>query len=90
MAVSTVDLSGARWRKSSRTNGASNAACVEVACADAVWRKSSRSNGASNTACVEVAFTGPAVAVRDSKNRTGPTLAFPAVQWAYFLRTLGD
>lgn len=66
MAVSTVDLSGA------------------------VWRKSSRSGGASNTNCVEVAFAGSAVAVRDSKNPGAATLAFPAVQWSFFLRRLGD
>lgn len=66
MAVSTVDLSGA------------------------VWRKSSRSGGASNTNCVEVAFAGPAVAVRDSKNPEAATLAFPAVQWSFFLRHLGS
>ena len=66
MAVSTVDLSGA------------------------VWRKSSRSNGASNAACVEVAFAGPAVAVRDSKNPAAGALAFPAVQWSFFLRDLDD
>ncbi|WP_123748214.1 DUF397 domain-containing protein [Saccharothrix texasensis] len=53
------------------------------------WRKSSRSNGASNANCVEVAFTGPAVAVRDSKNPEAATLAFPAVQWSFFLRHLG-
>ncbi|MFJ6670401.1 DUF397 domain-containing protein [Actinosynnema sp. NPDC091369] len=29
--MSTVDLSGVTWRKSSRSNGASNANCVEVA-----------------------------------------------------------
>ncbi|WP_433267070.1 DUF397 domain-containing protein [Actinosynnema sp. CS-041913] len=33
MAVSIVDVSGAVWRKSSRSNGASNANCVEVAVA---------------------------------------------------------
>jgi hypothetical protein len=36
----------------------------------ACWRKSSRSSG-QNGACVELAYTG---AIRDSKNRTGPTL----------------
>ncbi|WP_367133703.1 DUF397 domain-containing protein [Saccharothrix sp. HUAS TT1] len=66
MAVSTVDFPGASWRKSSRSNGASNANCVEVA------------------------FTGPAVAVRDSKNPDAATLAFPAVQWSSFLRHWGS
>lgn len=48
------------------------------------WRKSSRSSDQAN--CVEVALAGPAVAVRDSKNTTGPVLAFPAGTWAAFLR----
>ena len=65
--MSTVDLSGVSWRKSSRSNGASNANCVEVG------------------------FAGPAVVVvRDSKNPDVATLAFPAVQWSFFLRHLGS
>ena len=33
-----------------------------------VWRKSSHSGGGTNDACVEIAFTGPTIAIRDSKN----------------------
>lgn len=51
------------------------------------WRKSSRSSqDGSNGACVEVAFTGPAIAVRDSKNPAVGALAFPTSGWADFLR----
>ncbi|MFD0685102.1 DUF397 domain-containing protein [Actinomadura fibrosa] len=39
----------------------------------AAWRKSSRSNGAGGE-CVEVAGMREAVAVRDSKDPSGPTL----------------
>ena len=46
------------------------------------WRKSDRSN--AENACVEVAFVPPAVAVRDSKNASGPALAFPVVSWEAF------
>lgn len=88
--MSTVDFTGAVWRKSSRSGGASNTNCVEVAFVNAVWRKSSRSSGASNANCVEVASAGPVVGVRDSKNPTAATLAFPAVRWAFFLRRLGS
>jgi hypothetical protein len=51
------------------------------------WRKSSYSNQGA-TACVEVAFPAEGVAVRDSKNTTGPVLAFPVVQWRAFLLDL--
>lgn len=50
----------------------------------AKWRKSSRSN-ANGGACVQVARNLPdAVAVRDSKDPDGPTLAFAPEQWQSF------
>lgn len=52
---------------------------------NAVWRKSSHSNG-SQPNCVEVALGVDAVAVRDSKNTSGPVLTFRATGWANFLR----
>jgi hypothetical protein len=48
------------------------------------WRKSSRSNASNDGACVEIAFPPEAVAVRDSKNTAGPTLAFPTMSWDAF------
>jgi hypothetical protein len=46
------------------------------------WRKSSRSGG-NGGECVEVADNLPGVvAVRDSKDRNGPTLTFPPAGWS--------
>jgi hypothetical protein len=67
------------WRKSSYSSDQAN--CVEVALVG--WRKSSRSTDQSN--CVEVAFAPATVGVRDTKDRTGGTLAFPTPAWAAFL-----
>jgi hypothetical protein len=83
--VSIVDVSGARWRKSSRSGMASSTACVEVALVAAEWRKSSRSGDANNTACVEVALSGPAAAIRDSKAPANPPLVLPRTAWHAFL-----
>jgi hypothetical protein len=48
------------------------------------WRKSTRSgNGGGD--CVEVAQASTAVAVRDSKNPTGPVLIFRPESWTAFI-----
>ncbi|MGW4461231.1 DUF397 domain-containing protein [Micromonospora sp. NPDC004704] len=53
----------------------------------AIWRKSTRS-GDNGGACVEVATNLPGVvAVRDSKDPTGPSLAFTPSQWSTFTST---
>ncbi|HEV7647450.1 MAG TPA: DUF397 domain-containing protein [Actinophytocola sp.] len=49
------------------------------------WRKSSFSEGAG-TDCVEVAFAVSGVAVRDSKNTTGPVLDVSEKSWHRFLK----
>jgi hypothetical protein len=46
------------------------------------WRTSTRSG---NNGCVEVAFVQGQVAVRDSKDRSGPVLVFTAHEWHAFL-----
>jgi hypothetical protein len=48
-----------------------------------MWRKSSLSSG--NGQCVEVAFLDEAVAVRDSKDKTGPVLVFAHGEWSAFV-----
>ncbi|MEV5211212.1 DUF397 domain-containing protein [Micromonospora sp. NPDC053740] len=49
------------------------------------WRKSTRSNGSGGN-CVEVASNLPGlVAVRDSKDPTGPLLVFPSDAWRAFV-----
>jgi Domain of unknown function (DUF397) len=54
----------------------------------ASWFKSSYSNGQGG-ACVEVASNLPGiVAVRDSKDRTGPDLAFTRQAWSEFVQAI--
>jgi uncharacterized protein DUF397 len=60
----------------------------------AAWRKSSYSGG-NGGACVEVAIvsggteaSGGAVALRDSKNPTGPALLFTPDEWREFTRAV--
>ncbi|SDC72761.1 DUF397 domain-containing protein [Actinokineospora iranica] len=48
------------------------------------WRKSSRSVG-NPEQCVEVAYLDSAVAVRDSKNPTGPVMLVPFARFGDIL-----
>ena len=57
---------------------------------DAVWRKASRSNGNGGNNCVEVAFLDAGVAVRDSKDRSGPALMFTQAEWTAFVDSTKD
>ncbi|WP_410821312.1 DUF397 domain-containing protein [Micromonospora sp. 050-3] len=52
------------------------------------WRTSTRSSGNGN--CVEVATVDGQVAVRDSKDRSGPVLAFGATAWRAFVLGAGE
>jgi Domain of unknown function (DUF397) len=50
----------------------------------ATWRKSSYSGG-NGGGCVEIARNLPGiVAVRDSKDRSGPALTFTPAEWETF------
>ncbi len=75
--MSTTELA---WFKSSYSS-AQGDSCVEVALS---WHKSSYS-GTQGDDCVEVAACPGTVHVRDSKDRSGPTLALTPRAWAGFL-----
>jgi ABC-type amino acid transport substrate-binding protein len=82
----THDLPRAAWRKS--TYSGTNGNCVEVAVVPA-WQTSSYSG--TNGACVEVARNlAEAVAVRDSKDRSGPVLAFAPHEWRAFIAAVKE
>jgi Domain of unknown function (DUF397) len=48
----------------------------------AAWRKSTLSG---TNGCIEVAFVGGRVAIRNSKNPSGPVLTFSPTEWEAFL-----
>ena len=55
----------------------------------AQWRKSTRSGSSGN--CVEVADNLPGViAVRDSKDSSGPALVFTPSEWSAFIGATKD
>jgi len=75
--MTTIDLSGALWRKSSYSGEANG--CIEVGNG---WRKS-RYSGEANS-CVEVGQTPARVAVRDTKDRDGGMVAVSPAAWRAF------
>lgn len=54
----------------------------------ATWRTSTRSGANGN--CVEVARLASAVALRDSKDPSGPALVFMPQEWAAFIEGAKD
>lgn len=52
------------------------------------WKKSTRSGGLGE--CVEVATADEVVAMRDSKDITGPMLVIPHDSWEAFLDAVKD
>nr|MDT0657869.1 DUF397 domain-containing protein [Micromonospora sp. DSM 115978] len=54
---------------------------------DETWRVSTRTG--TEGQCVEARFARPRVEVRDSKDRSGPVLAFSPDAWAAFVASAG-
>lgn len=81
------NLTGVRWRKSSYS-GDTGGQCVECApLGAAAWRKASYS-GDTGGDCVEVGAQPCRIAVRDSKNPTGPAFTVSPTAFATFVRGL--
>lgn len=55
---------------------------------DLAWRKSTRSNFSGN--CLEAAPAPGGLAVRDSKDKSGPVLLFRADMWQTFVEGVKD
>jgi len=54
-----------------------------------IWSKGSESNGSGGNNCVEVAFLdNDTVGVRNSKDRSGPALAFTGAEWDAFISSV--
>ena len=77
-----TDRSVTTWRKSTYSGG-NGSDCVEVG----TWRKSTYS-GSNGSNCVEVGAGGPAVLVRDTKDRAGAVLTFGPEAWRRFAVTI--
>jgi hypothetical protein len=60
---------------------------MKVDLATATWHKSSHSG---NNGCVEVAHGDDQIAVRDSKDPSGPILLFTPREWRAFLAGVRD
>jgi hypothetical protein len=52
------------------------------------WFKSSYSDAGQN--CLEATHLPPTIAIRDSKNPTGPALVLPPATWTAFVTHVGE
>jgi hypothetical protein len=52
------------------------------------WRKSQRSQ--ANGSCLEARFAEGVVEIRDTKDRSGPTLSFVPEAWTDFIAALSS
>jgi hypothetical protein len=59
----------------------------EITTPEHAWFKSSYSDSGGQN-CIEAAHLTPGIAIRDSKNPTGPALLLAATAWAPFLSHL--
>ncbi|MEU9914829.1 DUF397 domain-containing protein [Streptomyces sp. NPDC051001] len=76
------------WRKSSYS-GDQGGECVECAPrGQLAWRKSTHS-GDQGGSCVEIAAAPPTIAIRDSKNPTGPILTIAPAAFHHFVSWSG-
>jgi hypothetical protein len=72
------------WKTSSLSYG--NGQCVETISGVARWRKSSRSM--TNGNCPEIGAFESVIVIRDTANRRGGMLMFPAPAWEAFISSL--
>lgn len=80
-----MELPRLRWRR----HGHDDANVDKRAEPVTRWRKSSHSGGANE--CIEVAEVGRlVVALRDSKNPTGPCLKFSRAAWKSFCQSIKE
>jgi hypothetical protein len=56
---------------------------------DYAWFKSSYSDGTGQN-CLEATHLPPTIAIRDSKNPTGPALVLPPATWTAFVTHVGE
>jgi hypothetical protein len=77
-----MDLSAAAWRISSHSG--TNGACIEVATLGGAHQ----AHALGLAGREGLATAPPAVAVRDSKDRSGPALTFAAQDWLAFTASL--
>jgi hypothetical protein len=77
------------WRRSSRSSGQQDSACVEARVS--LWRKSSRSSGQNDSDCVEARAIAADFQVRDSKlGDESPVFDLPVSDYSSLLRAAGS